>query len=66
VINWTVTLVNMQAPFEEKKVLVHANTVVEAFDEKNHGHPTYFCKSACYHSTGRDAFQMAQEAKGRV
>jgi hypothetical protein len=46
---WLVTLVNMEQPFDKKEVVVSAPTISEAFDEKVHGHPTYYPRSARYH-----------------
>jgi len=53
---WLVTLINTEQPFDEKKVVVQAESIVEAFDEKIHGHPTYYPRCAgVYHDTGRVA-----------
>lgn len=48
--NWLVTLINTCSPFERKEVVVHAETIIEALDEKIHKHPTYYARSARYHS----------------
>lgn len=52
--NWLVTLINMHHPFDEKKVLVHADTIVEAFDETKHGFSNHWPRSAQFHSVGTD------------
>lgn len=44
--NWIVTLVNTVSPFDTKQTMVHADTIIEAFDEKNHGNPGYYPRSA--------------------
>lgn len=59
--NWLVKLVNMNHPFEEREVIVHAPTIVDAFDEKNHGLPNYWPRSAQFHSVGTDQFTQLQE-----
>ena len=48
--HWLVILINTVAPFETKRVIVQADTVVEALDEKNHDHPSYYARSAQFHS----------------
>lgn len=59
--NWLVKLVNMVEPFDEREVVVHAATIVDAFDEKNHGLKTYWPRSAQFHSVGTDQFSLLQE-----
>jgi hypothetical protein len=47
--NWLVTLINTEQPFDVKQVVVQTETIVEAFDEKFHKHPTYYARSAGVH-----------------
>lgn len=49
--NWLVTLVNTIHPFDKKKALVPADTVVEALDEFNHKQDGYTAVSAAFHSS---------------
>ena len=49
--NWLVTMVNTQHPFDKKKELVHAETVIEALDEFNHKQQGYTAVSAAFHSS---------------
>lgn len=61
--NWIVTIVNTVQPFEVKKVVVPAETVVEALDEWFHGHIGFVARSASFHSTcrGGDICQILPE-----
>lgn len=49
--NWIVTMVNMNSPFDKKKVVVNADSVVEALDEFNHKQDGYTAISAAFHSS---------------
>jgi hypothetical protein len=46
--NWLVTLVNTNAPFDKKKEVVTAQTVVEALDEFTHNQSGYTAISASW------------------
>lgn len=46
--NWLVTMVNTNAPFDKKKVVIQAETVVEALDEFNHNEQGYNAISASW------------------
>jgi hypothetical protein len=52
--NWLVTLVNTLHPFDKKKELVHAETVIEALDEFNHKQQGYTAVSASFFSSNTD------------
>lgn len=58
--NWIVTLVNTQAPFETVQKLVKAPSVVDAFDEKYHGHVKYYPRSASFHSVDTDQHPLVE------
>ena len=49
--NWLVTLVNTMHPFDKKKEVVNAETVIEALDEFNHKQQGYTAISASFHSS---------------
>lgn len=49
--NWLVTLINTNQPFEKKKVIIHADTVVEALGKGDKENAGYYARSACFHST---------------
>lgn len=52
--SWLVTLVKTVQPFDKKKVVVHAETVIEALDEFNHKEENYTAVSASFHSSYMD------------
>lgn len=49
--NWFVTLVPTCEPFEMQYAVIPAGTIQEALSEAEQAHPTYYARSARFHSS---------------
>jgi hypothetical protein len=64
--NWVVTLVNTQEPFQTVQKLVKAPTVSDAFDEKYHGLPKFWPRSASFHSVDTDQYAQLSDVLSEI